>query len=224
VNVTVAIPWRDTGPERSRAHELVVAHWARLLLDADIVDIDTDHEPYNLAACRNAGVALAGQLEADVVILADADTLAEAEPVRAAADAAATSGLVHLPYTEYRSLRADGTAQYLAGVPLPDCNAFVVPGACSGVYVATPATWWAHGGQDAAFQGWGFEDAAWYAAHTTLLGAEPVRHDGRVYSLTHPSAAKEGPHYRANAARCHRYHQAAGDPDAMRALIAERTP
>ncbi|MEU0937597.1 hypothetical protein [Embleya sp. NPDC005971] len=221
MNITVAIPWRDTSPARARAHELVLDHWERLLPEADLIDIDTDHEPFCLSACRNAGVALAEERGADVVILADADTLAEEQPVRAAATAARTSGLVHLPYTEYRSLRGDGTAQYLASVPLPDCNAFVVGGACSGIYVTTPATWWAHGGQDVLFRGWGFEDAAWFTAHTTLLGAEPVRHDGRVYSLTHPSAVKEGEQYTANAARCHRYHQAAGDPDAMRALIAE---
>ncbi|OPC84228.1 hypothetical protein B4N89_27805 [Embleya scabrispora] len=221
MSVAVVLPWRDTGPERARAHDLVTAHWERILPGARLVDIDTTHEPFCLAACRNAGVAWAERHHVDVVVLADADTLAEAEPVGAAVHAAARSHVVQLPYTEYRSLRGDGTAQYLAGVPLPDCNAFVVPGACSGVYITTPATWWAHGGQDERFRGWGFEDAAWHTAHTTLLGADPARHPGRVYSLTHPSAVKEGEQYTANAALCHRYHRAAADPDAMRALIAE---
>src|SRR3569833_2242619 len=36
-------------------------------------------------------------------------------------------------------------------------------------------------------------------------------------------AIKEGPHYTANIALCHRYHQAQGDPVAMRELIAEQT-
>lgn len=220
MRVLVAIPWRKQA-HRTRAHIDTVRRYADLLPDAVIRNVDTDHEPFCLAGCRNAGIRMAAEYDADVVVLADADTLPEPGPLNAAIEAAAADGLVHLPYTEYRSLRADGTAQYRTGKPLADCDHLVIDGACSGVYVTTPATWWAHGGQDERFRGWSPEDAAWYSAHTTLLGAEPVRHEGRVYTLHHESAAKSGPDYEAGFALVYRYHQAQGDKTAMRALITE---
>lgn len=219
--VLVAIPWRSQ-PHRVYAHDLTVARYRELLPDADLRDVDTDHEPFCLAACRNQAVRLAELGGYDVVVVGDADTLAEREPLHEAIDAARTSGLVHLPYTQYRSLRRAGTKQYRAGVPLEDCSHLVVDGACSGVYVTTPATWWSCGGQDELFKSWSPEDAAWMIAHKTLLGAEPIRHEGVVYALHHDSPTKEGEHYEAGYARIYRYMQAEGDPDAIRALLAER--
>lgn len=219
--VLVAVPWRAQ-PHRVYAHDLTVARYKDLLPDAVVVDVDTDHHPFCLAGCRNAGVRAAERRGAGVAVLADADTLPERGPLLAAIEGAATSNVVHLPYDRYHSLRAAGTAQFQAGIPLEQCDHLHIDGACSGVYVTTPSTWWAHGGQDELFRGWGFEDAAWWAAHVTLLGAEPVRHPGRVYALTHESQVKEGEQYAANAGRCFRYHQAQGDQSAMRTLIAEQ--
>ncbi|GAA4934510.1 hypothetical protein ACFPM3_05225 [Streptomyces coeruleoprunus] len=221
MKIAVVMPFRPQ-PSREYAHDVSVAHWRRALPAIAVTDIDTDDEPFNPAACRNEGVRRAARSGADVVVVADADTLVEECPLWQAIRGAAASGLVHLPYTEYRSLGADGTAQHRAGRALRDCTAVTVHGACSGVYVTTPATWWSHGGQDERFRGWGFEDAAWEVAHTTLLGAPPVRHEGRAYALHHSPAVKEGPQYEANAALCHRYLEAAEDPAALRALVRER--
>lgn len=219
--VLVAIPWRPQ-PHRVYAHQLTAQRYQEFLPDADVVDVDTYHEPFCLAACRNKAVRLAEEQGYDVVVLADADTLPEHAPLLAAIEQARYSKFVHLPYTRYHSLREDGTRQFLNGTPLEQCNHLLVDGACSGVYVTTPATWWSHGGQDERFLGWGGEDAAWYAAHTCLLGTEPVRHPGTVYALTHESQVKEGDQYTANFALVYRYHQAQGDADTMRALIAEQ--
>ncbi|SET48890.1 hypothetical protein [Nonomuraea wenchangensis] len=221
LRVLVVIPWRPQ-PSRVLAHRLTVARYRELLPGVEIVDVDTGHEPFCLAACRNRGVRLAEESGADVVVLGDADTLPEREPLLAAVEGAAVSGRVHLPYTEYRSLRADGTAQYRRGAPLDRCNHLVVPAATSGVYVTSLETWWACGGQDERFLGWAPEDVAWLISHRTLLGAEPVRHEGRVYALHHQSAAKTGPAYEQAVALYQRYMDAAGDGAAIRALISER--
>jgi hypothetical protein len=221
MRVLVAVPWRAQ-PDRVYAHDLTVQRYREILPDAHIVDVDTDHTPFCLAACRNNGVRRADEHGADVVVLADADTLPEREPLLEAIEQARYSRFVHLPYTEYRSLRATGTGQHRAGKPLQECDHLTVDGACSGVYVTTPATWWSHGGQDELFRGWAPEDAAWMCAHKTLLGAEPVRHEGRVYALHHNSPVKNGPDFEAGYARIYRYHQAQGNPAAMRALIAEQ--
>jgi hypothetical protein len=213
---TVVVPWR---PSRSRlpAFEFLLEWYRRVLPEFTVQTIDTDDDVFVLAACRNRAIA-AFDLD-EVVVVCDADTLPEPEPLRAAVAAARTSGLVHLPYTQYRWLGAGGDAQLRAGTPAEECVHDLVVGACSGVYVTTPRTWARHGGQDERFRGWGFEDAAWYLAHEALLGAPPVRHEGRVYALDHPIESRAGSRYDANAALMVRYRAAEGDPAAMAQLV-----
>lgn len=217
--VRVIVPWRPS-PSRVPAFEFLSAWYAEHLPEFAVRTIDTDDDVFVLAACRNLGIAAADLDE--VVVVNDADTLPEPEALRAAVAAARTSGRVHLPYTEYRWLGAGGTAQLRAGAEAGDCTFDLVRGACSGVYVTTPRTWRAHGGQDERFRGWGFEDAAWYLAHETLLGEPPVRHEGRVYAMHHVAEVRAGTRYDANAALMDRYRAAAGDPAAMAQLVAER--
>lgn len=215
--VTVIVPWRPA-PSRVPAFEFVVDWYARLLPEFRVQTIDTDDDVFVLAACRNRGIAAHDPDE--VVVVCDADTLPQPEPLRAAVAAARTSGLVHLPYTEYRWLGREGDAQIRAGVAPEDCDHELVIGACSGVYVTTPRTWERHCGQDERFRGWGFEDAAWNLAHQALLGAPPVRHEGHVYALHHAAEVRAGARYEANAALMERYREAEGDPVAMAQLVA----
>lgn len=218
LDAVVVLPWRPA-PSRVAAYERVRAWYAEQLPELSVTTVDTDDEPFVLAACRNRAMREAPP--GSVVVVGDADTLPEPGPLRAAIAAARHSDRVHLPYEEYRWLGREGSAQFAAGVPLADCDYELVVGACSGVYVARPQTWAAHGGQDENFRGWGFEDAAWYLAHETILGGPPVRHSGRVYALHHVGEVREGARYDANAARMERYRTAAGDPFAMAQLVAE---
>ncbi len=215
--VEVVIPWRDA-PTRRAPFALVRRWYETHLPEASVRTIDTDDDVFVLAACRNLAMRTAHPDA--VVVIGDADTLPEQEPLRAAIAAARTSGRVHLPYDEYRWLGASGSAEYASGTPLVDCTVEqYVEGACSGVYVATPQTWFAHGGQDEAFRGWGFEDAAWYLTHQAVLGEPPRRHAGRVYALHHAAEQRVGAGYEANEARMGLYRAAASDPGAIARLI-----
>lgn len=219
--LTVLIPWRPQ-PSRVEAFDAVVGWYRDTFGDVDIRTVDSDDEAFNLAQCRNLGIA-GIEDDTQVVIINDADTIPEEPALREAIAAAATSGRVHLPYTEYHWLGQQGTSELLAGVPPRECDFELVRGACSGVYVTTPATWWSHGGQDERFRGWGFEDAAWYLAHETLLGEAPIRHHGAVFALHHVPAPREGTNYDANAALMEEYRaaaSAASPADAMRELAA----
>lgn len=216
--MTVVMPWRPSA-SRVPAFDFVSDWYRRNLPDFALRTVDTDDDVFVLAACRNAGIAAVDPDE--VVVVCDADTLPEPAALRAAVSAARTSGLVHLPYTEYRWLGREGDAQLRSGVPLEECSHELVIGACSGVYVTTPRTWANHGGQDERFRGWGFEDAAWYLAHEALLGSPPVRHEGNVYALHHEGEVRAGPRYDANAALMERYRAAAGAPAAMAQLVGE---
>jgi len=215
--LTVVIPWRPQ-PSRTSAFDAVVDWYRANIGDVDFVLVDSTDEVFNLAQCRNIGIRSIAD-PSEVVVINDADTIPEREPLLAAIAAAATSKLVHLPYTEYHWLGATGTAQYANGIAGAECDFDLIKGACSGVYVTTPETWWSHGGQDERFRGWGFEDAAWHVAHETLLGEAPRRHEGRVYALHHEPQVREGEQYEANAALMAEYRASNSDPRAMRAFV-----
>jgi hypothetical protein len=215
--LTVLIPWRPQ-PSRLTAIDAVVDWYVQNLPGVDIRTIDSDDELFNLARCRNLGIDSIEDA-GEVVVINDADTIPELEPLLHAIAAASTSGLVHLPYTRYHWLGTLGTAQFTAGTALPECDFELVNGACSGVYVTTPRSWWSHGGQDERFRGWGFEDAAWYVAHETLLDEVPRRHEGVVYALHHATQVREGEQYDANAALMEQYRKARFSRDAMRQLV-----
>jgi hypothetical protein len=218
VRVLVAIPWRPS-PARQYAYELVRSFYAREFPSWPVITTDTSSEAFCLSGCRNLGAARAEGMGADAVILNDADTIPEPGALLEAIDYASTTGGLALPYDEYRSLREKGTRQYLLGRTLEEADHFVVPGATSGVYVASPVAWRDVGGQDERFLGWGFEDAAWRMAADTLAHVEVV--PGRVYAAHHPSQMKEGPLYAAGGALVYRYSQAEGDRAAMLALLNE---
>lgn len=222
--LTVIIPWRSH-PTRIAAFEAVSA-WYREHADALAGEfgavmmrtVDSGDVPFNLARCRNLGIAAVADPDG-VVVVNDADTLPEIGALSAAIRAAASGIAVQLPYTVYRWLGPGGTAQFEAGAPLDECDWTLIHGACSGVYVTTPRIWAAHGGQDERFRGWGFEDSAWYAAHTTLLGTPPQRHEGTVYALEHEVQQREGTQYDENAALMQRYRDAGTDAAAMKHLV-----
>jgi len=218
--LSVLVPWRPQ-PSRIDAFEALKAWYARHVPEAVIRTFDSDDELFNLSACRNIAIASIDD-ENEVVIINDADTVPELGPLLAAVEAAATSGLVHLPYDRYHWLGAAGTAQFLSGTEPEDCEFELVIGARSGVYVTTPKTWWSHGGQDERFRGWGFEDAAWYVAHETLLGEAPRRHPGAVYALHHETQLREGPQYDLNAQLMDRYTASAESREAMAQLVFEK--
>ena len=215
--LTVIIPWRPQ-PSRLAAFDAVTGWYRDNLDNVRILTVDSPDPVFNLAQCRNLGIAMIEDPN-EVVIINDADTLPEREALLVAIGAAHRDAYVHLPYTAYRWLGRHGSASYAEGTPLTDCDFELVRGACSGVYVTTPATWRAHGGQDERFRGWGFEDAAWYLAHETLLGAPPQRTPGAVYALHHETQLREGPQYDLNAALMQRYRDAAASPEAMRQLV-----
>jgi hypothetical protein len=222
VTVAVVIPWRAGTAERNAHHDFVRTHLRRLLPDAAHIDVDSGHASFSRAGSRNEGVRQAEAAGAGVVVLCDADTLPEAQPLHAAIKAAA-DGVLHLPYTWYRGLSQAGTVDYLAGKPAGDCATdWAHEWATGGVLVIQPGAWWAMGGMDESMIGWGFEDTAARVCADALLGPT-VKHDGTITHLWHPLESGLGsPQHVANGRRMQRYVDATGNPDAIRALIAER--
>lgn len=217
MRVQVVIPWRWQRRRERVYSALCATLWHNHGWPITPVDVPTDL--FCLAGCRNQGVKMAE--DADVVVINDADTFTPPDVLKAAVEHVAAHGGIALPFTEYRALGGMGTYQYIAkGTPVEQCHSEVVPGATSGVYVTTPEAWWAAGGQDERFLGWGYEDAAWRIVVDTL-GALTVL-PGTVYAADHPFQQKTGDQYTANAALCWRYIVAGKQgPDAIREILAE---
>lgn len=220
--VTVCVPFRGGALDREIHADYVAARLREMLPDADHLVVDVDGE-FSRARVRNEAVRRAGS---GVVVLCDADTIPEKQPLLDAIAGAAQDGRLHLPYTRYRALSPEGTlAVYARGVhpadaPVEEESRRPI----GGVWVISVDAWWQAGGMDEQFLGWGFEDDAFHAAANILLG-ETVRHEGAITHLHHTSAANpRSTQYRANRARYQQYSRARRDPDAMRALVGLEDP
>lgn len=215
----VVIPWRAT-PDRLDARDLASQAWQAMGFQELLVD--SGHERFNLAASRNLGVRIAEDRHGQdaPVVVADADTFGEPEPITAAIDAARHTVAVHLPYTEYRSLGRIGISLIRSDTPPSECPGLTVPGACSGIFVASPSSWWRIGGMDERFTVWSPEDWSFRLAHETLVGLMP-RHEGRAYALGHadPPGKAAGPEYDACVELYQRYVDAHHQPTSMLALV-----
>lgn len=219
LNVTVCVPFRGGALDREIHAEYVAARLAKMVPHAEHMVVDVDGE-FSRARVRNEAVRRAGK---GVVVLCDADTLPEPGPLRDAI-AGAADGRLHLPYTRYRALSPEGTlAVYARGAdPLhaPVTEESMRP--IGGVWVISVDAWWAAGGMDEAFVGWGFEDDAFFTAANTLLG-DTVRHEGVITHLHHtPAANTRTAQYRQNQARHQQYVRARRAPGQMRSLVGVR--
>lgn len=92
MSLTVVIPWRPA-PTREPAYAFVTDWYARHVPEATVRAIDTADDVFVLSACRNEAVRSVPPGE--VVVINDADTFPEVNVLRAAVEAARTSGRVH---------------------------------------------------------------------------------------------------------------------------------
>jgi len=211
--LSVMIPWRE---EPSRVPLLhAVMDWYNDALGVEPYLIDTDHQPFNRAAARNECVHRARN---SVIVINDADTIPEYEPLMAAIENVQEDGVAQLPFTRCKLLNESGTFDYLCGRDPWDCAGPYMTGSVGGVMVTTTDIWAQHGGQDERFIGWGFEDAAWHMAHTTLIGP-PRRHEGAIYSLRHKPTTRVPDTHKIGGELVYAYEQAKGNPGAMRQLV-----
>lgn len=226
VHVSLVIPWRP-GPGRDhRALDFVTGMYRTALgIELEVIVADDAGTPFNRGRALNAGVA---QSRGEVLVLADADLVVPLDAIDSAVWTAAAVGYV-VPFTEVAFLDEDLTADVLNGdATAPDAAEAAADvfarRSTGGCNVITRDHFDAVGGFDPRFAGWGFEDAAFDTAVSTLVGPgywppESVR----AVHLWHPTARDpETPEHQQSLALCRRYEQAHGDRRAVETLIAER--
>lgn len=184
--------------------------------------VDDGDAPMNRAAARNRAAEQAGDW--DVAIFLDADTVPDFYPVRVAVERAAETGKLVCPQNIFRSLSRQGTRDVLAGkCALEDApKRWDYPNPKSSCIVIGRDLWEATGGYDERFEGWGAEDAAFYAACQALGGVE--RLEGVCRHCWHPRSPEKNeglPEYKANFALLDRYKAARHDAEAMRTILSE---
>lgn len=211
MTATVCIPWRPQ-PDRVAAHQRVREFWDGL--GYPVIEADSQPGlPWHLAEARNVAVAQCS----GVVIVADADTLAEPGNIAQAVEMAAADDVVVWPFTEYCYMRR---GDFLAVDSAGRRPLWTKPDSVGGVFVTSTETYWRVGGQDERLaRRWGFEDNCFLAAARTLSRVERI--PGRVWACAHSVAdGRDWSEANPNYAWAQRYRAADGDPAAMRELIA----
>lgn len=216
----LAIPFRGNGGERERILGKTLELLRNLYNWEHVELFDTSHQTFNRAAARNRGVFAAEQYGCDVVVICDADSIPEREPLGAAIHSA-NDGIIHFPFTsvvEYPADRLGELDSTLSAARSIGGGWYPSQGGC---WVATPEAWWGAGGMDERIIHWGPEDRAFLAAYRTLLG-DSVRHEGMLVCISHGDRIKRFDP--ADVRIMEQYERALGNRDEMLGVIASRGP
>jgi hypothetical protein len=216
MKIGVIIPWREQ-PSRLVAFNALLDWYKNNMPNAKVYLADRVSTTWHMSASRNDGVRQAEADECDIVVVNDADTIPQLEPLMESIEAALKDKYIHNPYTEYRILDDDGTEDFVSGIDLKSCRHRTYNRSCSGVYVCTPQSWWLVGGQDEKFIGWAPEDVAMQRAHKVIHGINFIKHDGIVFALGHDKQEK-GINFKNGNALYEKYHQTR-TPDRMLKLV-----
>lgn len=160
----------------------------------------------------------------DVAVIADVCVWQRPETLRRHVDAVARSPKMVIPYEVCVRLNADGTKTFLNRggrgnfIGWETHRVEDVRQPHGGITVIHRHTWETVGGMDPRFRIWGGEDDALVLSARTLTTVH--RGDGVLWQLHHPSMPRD-PKKRPQTL-AERYRAAKGDPNAVRALIAER--
>lgn len=205
-DTAIVIPWRATKSRMAPLAE-TVNHLAQILPQMPMI---FGHVPgevsFNYSAAKNCGIAHAEILGFRRVVVCDADTLVDSQPLYAAIKGC-DDGKLHIPFDRYVLDKPDGTRQ-------------VFTNATGGCHVMTTEAFHRAGGADTAFEGWGFDDVAFRVQCETLLGATVI-HPGTARHVWHDRPETSDPNsesYQRNLARWRRYEAANGDPQKVKAL------
>lgn len=218
VTVSVVVPWRPDGGPRDSAWEYLAWRWRRTHPNWQVVTGTAPDGPW----CKAAAVAEAlPRATGEVLIVADADVWCPG--VTQAVDAVANGAGWAVPHGLVHRLTPDATMAVLAGGPLlGPVVQFPYRGYPGGGMTVLTRETYEQVPLDPRFAGWGQEDESWALALTCLTGA-PWRGDAPLWHLWHPPQDRTSRRWGSDASRAlwARYCQAAADPDAMRALLAE---
>ena len=222
MKIGVVIPWREQ-PSRILAFLKVCKWYEDNLPEAKVYFVDNGIEVWEMSATRNLGVRLAEQDNCDIIIINDADTIPEINPLREAMAAALEDNMIHNPYNVYALYEQYETnLHFNQAIELSQLR-FVPVNSCSGTIVFTPKAWWDLGGADEKFIKWGYEDTAQDLVHQVIHGTPFVKHAGTVYAFSHVTQdnwTSPSPQMKQNQKLYEKYVHVSKTPTAKKDILA----
>jgi predicted glycosyltransferase involved in capsule biosynthesis len=217
-DVAVFIPWRDSGVLERQRSMSYVKNYLETNLNTQVNFADGKGERFSLSAARNNAVSQAKAMGAGVAVICDADTILEIDSIIEAILHVKSFNSIVIPYKISRYLTENSSNAVLTKNSNPnDLEAIASFDWSVGGAIVTPVDEWERvGGQDERFTGWGCEDVAFMIA-AEKMGNRPIKIDGVMNHLWHPSAEKSGEAYEYNAMLLQRY----ADTDNVELLIEE---
>jgi hypothetical protein len=228
VKPVVAVPWRPDGGRRDQLWSFTRS-WIERHHDYPIITADSDPGPFNRGQAVNRAAALGGDWQ--VLVVHDADTVADPQLVEEAVQTAASLGRVVMPYEVYIYLdkyssdmlmASDGRFPFIAPIPYTADNRYdgisVIHHGHSGVVVFPRAAFDAVGGF-IEFSGWGYEDSVMVELLRVFAGGTVWLRGGALH-LWHQHACDQ----RLAAINLRELQRIRLDrtPQRLRTLLAER--
>lgn len=213
MKVLLAFPWRGD-KERTPIFEVVKPAVRALYPFDGAITTDSLHKPFNRAASRNLAVVHALRLHYDVIVLCDADSIPEQEPLERAIDAAYTTGGLHVPFDVVRVLSRKSLHNGRDWDSRPVLYSYGP--SCGGIYIIRPSEWVQAGGMDERITGWGYEDQIFLVAVNTFLGGY-TNYPGQLFNINH-GRGPELESVQSNRGLVDDYHAAQYDQTAVRRL------
>jgi hypothetical protein len=214
MKVILGFLYRGTDRSRQEIFSIVKPRVTDLYPWDGVLVEDSGHEPFNRAATRNLIAKKAIELDADVLVLCDADSIPERDQLHEAIRMAQL-GICVVPFSKVSIIPHRGVLRSGEDYrSVPELRSYGP--SCGGVYVIDPKVYRAIGGQDERIIGWGYEDQIFLVALNTFLGGYHTL-DGLLWNFEHPRGADHVAQC-SNTAYVDLYHAAEGSETAVRAL------
>lgn len=210
----LGIPFRDDG-HREQAKRKTIEVLQSYELFTDLLIQDSSSPLFNRSETRNKIARYAHENDYQIVVICDADSIPEYQPLKDAIDDAFIDGRLHIPFDTVRVIPQN--PKILEGNRYRRRRALYTYGpSCGGVFVIQPPRWIYAGGMDERIQGWGYEDQIFLVAAQTFL-AGPVYHPGILYNFQHPRATNTA-YAEQNTDLVNLYHQNTGNQEKIREI------
>lgn len=233
--ISLLVPFRDDGEHRSRVWDWLRKFWSFHLRSVEIIQGHDSGYPFSKSAAINEA---ASRARGRVFVILDADTYMDPLDIQECADRIDSAvrhrkRLWFIPYTKLFRLTEEFTLDLLRDKPwngfwLPSCpqDEWLEPGRSEDyghkfgamVQVMPREAFFAAGGMDPRFRGWGSEDSAMMRAVDTLYAPHELFHTN-TFHMWHerPGNAKAntrkwiGQTGASNSRLAHRYGVATGE-------------
>jgi hypothetical protein len=242
--ISLLVPFRDDGEHRSRVWQWLRRYWAYHLPSVEIIQGYDKHYPFSKAtAVNNAATQATGK----VFVILDADAYLDPEVLLNCADNILDAlkdnrRLWYMPYTHLYRLNQPTTEQILQlsphdGIQMisPPPGEWLEPGRShhyghgygAMIQIMPREAFFAVGGMDCRFRGWGSEDASMLKALDTLYTPHELTSND-LWHLWHERVGNDwrtrrwvGQHGAQNSRLAQRYAYAAGEAAFMQGLVDE---